>query len=133
MPMIPNEARKAIYLRFLKDIEDGGELSLSCLVLHGPSGVFSGVDLEAAEMDLDVDISDTAPFDDNPNLAVILTTTDPDPDEKYYFARRGYPKMWTSVTDEVTVLNRALEPPPGARLHGSPSLSRRITFDNEKI
>ena len=72
-------------------------------------------------------------FDDNRNLAVILTVTGTDPEERYYFARRGNPKDWKDVTDEVTVLNRALKPPPGARLRGSLSQGRRITFDNEKF
>ena len=144
----PNEARKAIYMRFIDGIKDGGELSLSCLALRTPPDEFTGGDrADAIDAIDDVNgISDLAPFDADRNLAVILTATDPEPDEKYYFALRPKPPppppttppdpaplVWTNVTDEVTVLSRALEPPPGAMLHGSPSLSRRITFDNEKF
>ena len=44
-------------------------------------------------------ITDTSNFDANPNLAVILTATDPDPDVTYYFARRG--NAWANVTNTV--------------------------------
>ena len=134
---IPNEARKAIYLRLRDKIE--GDDIIFPLVLRTPADMFTGTTLAIAEMardDLMSGISgpDLDLFDKDRNLAVILEVTDPalapDPDENcYYYARRPEPPpppttpppdpvplVWTDVTHEVTVLDR-----------------KRITSDNEKF
>ena len=124
---IPNEVRKAIYICFLERID--GEYIICPLALRTPSDIFTGLTRAAAEAARDDPmggISDTTPFDDNPNLAVILTFTDPDPGGTHFDARRL--GVWTDVTDEVkvvTVLDRA-DPD---RAH----IVARITFDNEKF
>ena len=72
------------------------------LILRVPPDEFTGGTLAEAIAARDhamTGITDTAPFDDNPNLAVILTATDPDPDQTYYFVRRG--AAWANVTNTV--------------------------------
>ena len=123
---IPNAARKAIYMRFLERIKDK---YLSCLDLLDPPDLDldsrARLLMASAKIERDGSITDLAFFDANPNLAVILTA-DPDPKERFYYARRlppgalvgNEPKMfWTCpVQDEVTFLD-----------------STRITSDNEKF
>ena len=72
------------------------------LILRVPADEFTGGTLAEAIAARDhavTGITDTAPFDANPNLAVILTATDPNPDVTYYFVRRG--AAWANVTNTV--------------------------------
>ena len=72
------------------------------LILRTPPDEFSGGTLAQAAAARDnarTGITDTAPFDANPNLAVILTATNPDPDETHYFVRRG--GRWADATNTL--------------------------------
>ena len=68
--------------------------------LRNPPDEFTGGTLAEAVAARDhamTGITDTSQFDADPNLAVILTATDPDPDETYFFVRRG--GAWADVTN----------------------------------
>ena len=68
--------------------------------LRTPADAFTGgtlADAIAARDHAMTGITDTSEFDADPNLAVILTATDPDPDETYFFVRRA--GAWANVTN----------------------------------
>ena len=71
------------------------------LLLRSPVDTFNGATKAAAETARDADpggITDTTPFDDNPNLAIILTWP-VTPTNTVYQVRRG--GAWADVTTVV--------------------------------
>ena len=68
------------------------------LLLRTPPDTFNGATRAAAETARDAGITDTTPFDDNPNLAIILTWP-VTPTNTVYQVRRG--SAWADVTGVV--------------------------------
>ena len=68
------------------------------LLLRTPPDTFNGATRTAAETARDAGITDTTPFDDNPNLAIILTWP-VTPTNTVYQVRRG--SAWADVTGVV--------------------------------
>ena len=68
------------------------------LLLRSPVDTFNGATRAAAETARDAGITDTTPFDDNPNLAIILTWP-VTPTNTVYQVRRG--SAWADVTGVV--------------------------------
>ena len=68
------------------------------IILRSPVDTFNGATKSAAESARDAGISDTTPFDDNPNLAIILTWP-VTPTNTVYQVRRS--NAWVDVTGVV--------------------------------
>ena len=68
------------------------------IILRTPADIFNGATRAAAETARDAGITDTTPFDDNPNLAIILTWP-VTPTSTVYQVRRG--SAWADVTAVV--------------------------------
>lgn len=68
-------------------------------ILRDPPDEFSGANRAAAESARDMAIPDTSDFDDNPNLAIVMTITAGADAGTFYQARRG--GSWVTITPIV--------------------------------